>query len=398
MTLTAAMSTVLAISSASAGGFALNEQSTTGTGMAYAGVAAGGTLSDMFWNPATLGEVNGFVYETDLSAILPLVNVTTNAFGPFPAQKNNNVVLDGVVPASYAGYRVNQNIILGLGINSPFGLATAYGPGSYLNQNGVASGTRIFSIDVNPNIAYQFNNQLTIAVGLQGQYMEIRETGLGAATGDSSGHTNHIGFGFTAGADWKPMQGTSIGLGYRSGITNKFVGTLSGLTAAPVAGNVSLKTPGQADFGVAQDLNSQWTVRGGVQYTNWGTLNSAGVSNTAALVVGNSIPFKYKDSWMFSTGAEYKWDSALTLRSGIGYETSPVTTATRAFRVPDADRMWLSAGFSYAINKTMSVDFGYSFLHGFGSTISNFSLNGPFTGNYSANINIVSIAYKVKLN
>jgi len=405
VSLTTVIASLMAVTSASAAGFALGEQSTVGTGMAYAGVAAGGTLSDQFWNPATLGEVNGFVYETDLSAILPFVSVTTAAVPGFaPAQKNSDVILSGAVPASYLGYRVNQNIILGLGVNSPFGLATSYGPTSILNQAGVASGTRVFSLDVNPNIAYQFNDQLTVAAGLQGQYMELRETGLGAATGDYRAHTNNLGFGYTLGVDWKPMKGTSFGLGYRSGITNKFNGTLYGLTAAPVGGNLSLKTPGELSFGVAQDIGPQWTVRGGVQYTNWGTLNSAGLSGPATLVLGTtSIPFLYKDSWMFSTGAEYKWDATTTLRTGIGYETSPITNATRSYRLPDADRLWLSAGMSYAVTKSTTIDLGYSYLHGFGSTITastagGFALNGPFSATYVSNVSILSVALKMKFD
>ncbi len=402
--LTTVIAASLAVSNASAAGFGIGEQSTSGTGMAYAGVAAGGSLSDMFWNPATLGEVNGFTYETDLTAVLPFVNVTSNAVPALaPAQNNGGVGLDAFVPASYAAYRVNQNIILGLGVNSPFGLATSYSPTSILALSGVASGSRIFSVDVNPDIAYQINDQLTIAAGLQGQYMELRETGLGAATGDYTGHTNNIGFGYTLGIDYKPLKGTSIGLGYRSGITNKFTGTLSGLTLAPVNGTVSLKTPGQATLGIAQDVGPQWTLRGGVEYTNWGVLNSAGVGGTAALVVGNSIPFHYKDSWMYSVGAEYKYDDKTTLRSGIAYETSPITNANRNFRLPDSDRLWLSAGISYAITKATSLDVGYAYLYGFGSTITaatagGISLNGPFGGTFNSSVSILSVALKVKFD
>ena len=151
--------------------------------------------------------------------------------------------------------------------------------------------------------------------------------------------------------------------------------------------------------GIAQALDSKWTVRGGLAYTNWATLGSASLSGQAATVLGTtSIPFSYKDSYSVSTGAEYKWSDDLTLRGGVAYETSPITTATRSFRLPDSDRLWLSTGFSYAVTKQTSVDFGYSFLHGFGSTIGNFALNGPFTGTYSSNSSIMSVAYRMKFD
>ena len=44
---------------ANAGGFALREQSAYGQGSSFAGVAAGGSLSSMFWNPATMTQVPG---------------------------------------------------------------------------------------------------------------------------------------------------------------------------------------------------------------------------------------------------------------------------------------------------------------------------------------------------
>jgi long-chain fatty acid transport protein len=48
-----------ATAAANAGGLAVREQSAYGQGSSYAGVAAGGSLSSMFWNPATLTQVPG---------------------------------------------------------------------------------------------------------------------------------------------------------------------------------------------------------------------------------------------------------------------------------------------------------------------------------------------------
>ena len=421
MTLLTGASVLATVTAASAGAFAINEQSTVGTGMAYAGVAAGGTLSDQFWNPATLGDVHGFQTETDLTAILPYVNVNTNptllgGVLPVAGQRDGNVGINALVPASNYAYRVNQNIILGLGINSPFDLATSYPGSSALNSNlgnaGIAGTSRIFSIDVNPNIAYQFNEQLTIAVGLQAQYMEARETSFLQPAGILSGSTHNLGWGYTLGIDYKPMKGTSIGLGYRSGIDNTINGSITGLTAGGVPlpgqqGDLKLRTPGIATLGISQDVGDFWTVKGGVQYTNWAVLGTAPLSGNAgarvAAVIGTAgIPFNYKDAWMFSTGAEYKFRPDTTLRAGIGYETSPIDNSNRSFRLPDADRLWLSAGASYAFSKTVSVDFGYSFLHAFGSTILNGAtgpvINGPFSGSFNGNVHIVSMALKMKFD
>jgi long-chain fatty acid transport protein len=387
--------------------------------MANAGVAAGGTLSDMFWNPATLGDVKGLQTESVVTGILPFAQVTTNPFGPFPISQNNGTVTTGaLVPASYIGYRLNQNIIFGLGVNSPFGLTTSYAPSSFINLAGIAGTTRIFSLNVNPNVAYQFNDQFTIAVGLQGQYLEALESAFSQPSAYFKGATKSIGFGYTLGVDWKPMAGTKIGLGYRSGISNTLNGAIYNVQVNPApppnvfnnfAANLKLKTPGELTLGVAQDVGEQWTLRAGVIYTNWATLSGTPVSGPAAAVVASkigttNIPFNYKDTWGFSTGAEYKLDQTTTLRAGIGYETSPVTSTTRSFRLPDSDRVWLSAGLSYAITKSVGLDAGYSFLQGVGnSTIASGTsggllLNGPASGSFNANVHILSLALKVKFD
>ena len=36
----------------------------------------------------------------------------------------------------------------------------------------------------------------------------------------------------------------------------------------------------------------------------------------------------------------------------------------RSISIPDQDRLWLSAGTSYAFNKDASVDLGVSYMHG----------------------------------
>ena len=61
---------VIATAQASAGGFGIREQSAYGQGTSFAGIAAGGALSSMFWNPATMTQVPGIQSESDVAGIL----------------------------------------------------------------------------------------------------------------------------------------------------------------------------------------------------------------------------------------------------------------------------------------------------------------------------------------
>ena len=69
---------LLAIAStqANAGGFAVHEQSVYGQGTSFAGIAAGGALSSMFWNPATMTQFAGKGLEVGASAIFPYASNT----------------------------------------------------------------------------------------------------------------------------------------------------------------------------------------------------------------------------------------------------------------------------------------------------------------------------------
>ena len=61
---------VAAAAPASAGGFAVREQSTTFLGTAFAGSAAGGDISGIFWNPAVTGALPGCNMSSSYSLIL----------------------------------------------------------------------------------------------------------------------------------------------------------------------------------------------------------------------------------------------------------------------------------------------------------------------------------------
>src|SRR6476660_3675583 len=98
----------LAISAvaAQAGGLAVREQSTSAQGSSWAGSAAGGDLSSLFWNPAALGTAGwGFTTESHYALILPQSEITGTTAG-FPSCGVIPCTADfgnwALVPATYA--------------------------------------------------------------------------------------------------------------------------------------------------------------------------------------------------------------------------------------------------------------------------------------------------------
>jgi hypothetical protein len=77
------------------------------------------------------------------------------------------------------------------------------------------------------------------------------------------------------------------------------------------------------------------------------------------------------DYGLFAIGGEYDWSRELTLRTGIGYEISPVDgPTTRLVQDPDSNRVWASLGASYMISASTRWDFSYSHVF--------FEDNAPF--------------------
>ncbi|MBV6658748.1 MAG: outer membrane protein transport protein [Devosiaceae bacterium] len=366
----------LTASAAHAGGFALREQSSYYQGTSFAGSAAGATLSSMFWNPAALGMVgDGFTNEAVFNFIVPTSEVTVTGVGD-----QGDIGVDAFVPGSYGAYRINERIAIGFSTNGPFGLATKYPMGSAVRN--VAGTSEVFSLNVAPTIAYSLSDTFTVALGAQIQYMDVRYTNnLLSLAGDD------IGFGFTAGVLWEPLPGTTVGLGFRSSVGHELEGDASGAALGGATVPISIEdfnTPEIVTLSVEQRITDAFRVSATAEWTNWSRVGTYPVlSGGTQLVVGGgtnvAVPLEYEDGWYFAIGGEFDATEDLTLRAGIGYELSPVTDSERGLRLPDNDRLWLSAGLSYQVLDSVRLDAGYTYI-----SVTDTDIPSTFAGNQSS--------------
>ncbi|MBV9112304.1 MAG: transporter [Hyphomicrobiales bacterium] len=346
-----------------AGAFGLREQSAEGQGSSFAGVAAGaGGLGSMFWNPATMTDYQGITSSYVGSAIFPNGTIRPNPLTPTAIfGSSNGSILDGGVVSSYSAYQFNDQLWFGLSFNTPFGLQSK--PGFAWAGQVYGRSARVVSYNATPSVAYKINDWISIAVGLQVEYFKARFTqALGVLPTSPSAilEGDDTSVGYTLGATLKPTAWTEIGLGFRSTVHESVSGSLTTPAGAlPVKANVNL--PEELTLGVRQQINSQWTLLGGFEWTDWSRLGIVPVTSSGIAV--SEIPFKYKDGYFASLGAEYSWSPALTLRAGIAYERSPIDISNREVLLPDANRIWASVGASYRYSEKLSFDLGYS--HGF---------------------------------
>ena len=393
--LLAATALMAAQSAAEAGGFALREQSAYGQGTSFAGVAAGGSLSTMFWNPATLSAIGMLEFEANGAGLFPTSDVHSSV------GDKGDIAEDAFLPALYAAYRLNEQWALGVGVNGAYGLVTRYDGSSVLRASGVAGTSDIFSINVNPAISYQVNEWLALALGVQVQYIDVRLTALPSPLTSVEG--DDVAVGATAGILLTPMPGTEIGLGYRSRLDHTLEGNLDTLLGSFDVEGEGLDLPDVVTFGIRQAITDRFRVMAGVEWSNWSRFGEVDITGQPAPLPGTiTLPFDYNDGWFFSAGGEYDLTDQFTVRAGIGYELSPLDDGNRTFRLPDNDRLWLSAGASYKANDRYSFDLAYSYIAVEDTDIDSAAAggpapNGPFSGSADSDVHLISAGLKVKL-
>jgi long-chain fatty acid transport protein len=362
---------------ANAGSFSIREQSSYFQGSGFAGNAAGGDISSMFWNSAAVASLPGFNVEAS-GTIISLSGdlAATNGLLYTPLAPTANIGTDAFVPAMYGTYQVNDRLYAGIAVNSPFGLITK--PDN-LNWAGspIATTTKTYSLNFNPTIAYKITPEVTVGVGAQAEYFRIRlnksSFDVGAplpASGERHFDANGWGAGATAGIIWQPTPFTSLGLGYRSAVSEEIQGVYNrqaslSLGGATAEAKSSLTLPDEFTFSVRQAVTNQLTLLGTVEWQNWsrlGNVSAVGVGCVTTGGVCETLNLNYRDGWYFAGGVEYAYSPSLLLRTGVNYEISPIDNSNRNILIPDANRIGVSVGGSYRYSDRVTFDLAYTHL------------------------------------
>lgn len=401
---------------ANAGAFAIREQSAYYQGMSFAGAGTGDTLSSMYWNSAAAAAAPGMNTETHISLILPDSEITADGGAALfvGGPESGDIADPALVPASYANYQLTDRLFLGIAINSGFGLVTKPDNEDWAGSV-IAVTSDVFSINVNPTIAYKLTPELTVGVGVQIEYLEVNlrngsSLPISAALpfGRSS-ELDDIGIGFTAGASWTPTPGTTIGVGWRSAVDFDLEGDYAA-PASPVlptgAASSELTLPDIVTIGLRQSISENVTLLAGFEWTNWSEVGSipVNVSTPRGTGTAETLLLDYEDGYFYSLGLEYKYSPATTFRFGVAYEQSPINDETRSVLLPDSDRYWVSVGATHKFSDKISMDFGYTHIFAEDAPICRSSGNAPcavgrttvLSGEAESSVDIVSASFKYK--
>ncbi len=368
---------------ANAEGFALQNWSARGAGLAGGLVARGGDASAVAYNPAAITELEGTQFMVGAEYIIPEVHFDFDNHGRYDSKSYNFFV-----PHGYATHKVNDKLSLGIGSYSRFGLGAKYAdswPGKYSTYS-----VTIQTATISPVAAYKVNDNLSLGVGLEfsaatvdmKQYSDLSgglATGMMDADIDLTGDLAY-GYAFNLSAHYRFNDQWAAGLVYRMGPTYNIDGemttiipstvpaSLGGGTTLVQDASATLNTPDQINLAVAYTPIPTLSFEAGFAYVMWSEYEDLD------LTAGNSViplPKHWRDTYLFSLSAEYQVLDWLTLRAGVSYETSPMNPDYAEYLLPTNGRFnyGIGAGFhkdnwaidlAYNYHDINSLDYGQS--------------------------------------
>lgn len=384
---------------AAAAGFALREYSLSAASTSFAGASSNDNAPGyLAFNPAAAAGVVDQDFQFTLNAIYPgsdaaYTTATTSAGNATSGTRNpENFVQEALEPGASWRKRLSDRWSAGLSVSVPWGLSTLYDKiwaGRYY-----AVESKLLTINIAPDVAWQVTDTLSIGAGLQVQYAEgILSNAIdfgtigalfsvpGALPGQQDGFAefkaNDWAVGYRAGLLWKPDPTLSIGLAWRSGIRHDLKGdvdfsldtagvgaALSGATGAftDSAASTRLSLPAVASAGISWKATDKLTLMGELGYTDWGTVEELRVKFANPFQPDNVQTYGWSGAWLYAVGASYDIDREWTLRAGAAIDGSPARDATRDPRIPDATRTWLSASIEHHLTPSTSIQLGYAKL------------------------------------
>ena len=417
-------------------GFALIEQSASQTGNAYAGSAAfANDASTIYFNPAGMTRLPAQVVGA-LHYVSPTADFSgsaTDIFGnPVSGGDGGNAGEDGFVPNLYISVPLGDGLFAGLGINAPFGLSTRYDSDWVGRYQAIQSELR--TVNFNPALAYRFNPQLSLGVGISLQYIDAKLTqavdqgslcaptqaqlqALGVPGADPAlcaGLTpqgsdarakvegDNWGGGFNFGLLYEPTMHTRVGLSYRSEIKQQLSGNASFTGTLPQFSNFGLfvntgasadaTLPQSASLSLWHDINSSWSVMADATWTGWHSFDELRIQYDS-FQPDTVVDESWNDSWRYAVGVDYRLNSTWTFRAGAAYDESPIPNARhRTARIPGNDRTWATLGVGYRISESLGIDIGYAHLFVDDVKINETSASaGNLNGEYEASVDILSL-------
>jgi long-chain fatty acid transport protein len=384
-------------------GYAVNVQGTKQTGMGHVGTALNFDASSMQWNPGALATLDQ-KYSFSVGGFATLIK--TEFTGSFPGapglEETDNPI--GTPFYLYGSMKVNNKLAVGLGVYTPFGNTVDFGEtwsGKYLIQD-----ISLKAIYIQPTISYQLADWISVGAGLNIVYgaftlnkaFPIRNPADGSYIADGAIELSgsKIKYGYNVGVFLQPTEKLNIGLSYRSQVDidldyseGDADFTVSDALPAQIKGvfpdggvAATLPLPASFNIGLAYQIDEKWLISADVNFVQWDEYKSLDFDfeNDPAGVLDSKSTRDWSNSTTYRIGAQYSANEKLDIRAGFYYDGTPTNKKFYTPETPGADKIGISAGFSYMLTDKLSVD--ASLLYIKGEKITAVDGNTGFGGEY----------------
>lgn len=359
--------TLLIAESVFGAGFALYEYSGRSTAMGGAVMASDAEPASLATNPSLITELEGTQIQAGLTAVQAHAKTT------FAGQSRTLKKDTWLLPNLYVTHKWSDDISLGLGMFSRYGLGGTYKDRETWQGSNLAYKVKLETFSFTPTIAIKANDQLSVAMGLEAMTIDFTQNSqYGAATNTYEIHGTGVSWGGNFSLTYRPewAEKWAIGAMYRSKVKqnlNGYVHSAATYAAinihnAPAEGAINL--PDSISTGISFRPTDDWVLEGGIVGTFWNSYDQIIIQYRD----NSAIPFinpqkRYKDTYRLNFGTEYKLNQNWAVRGGYVFDKSPINSKAMDTLVPVDDRHIVSGGLGYKTD-TWSVDVAYAHIFG----------------------------------
>lgn len=357
---------LVARTDALAGGYAIPQQTARAVGLSNAVTAGVNDPSAVYYNPAALTEVEG----NQLVGGLNYINVVSSVSNS--GRTSTNIHDDNFIPTLFANYHIPAtDLTTGIGLYTPFGLATSYGEDKFTRYGAIRSELR--TMYVTPAVGWRASPSLSVGGGLSFVHSSAlfsRALFLGAGVPDGRIRLTDTDDGFTynLGLLYKPYEKIKIGLTYRARVDLDFntarakVADATGAVSTSRSRGTSIPLPPVVSMGLNWQITPEWGAEFVYDYTRWSEFRHLKARfNPPALGGGLSglfIQELWKNTNTLRFGTSYRLNESFELRGGIAVDETPIPARTLSPSIPGADILTLNGGLGYRW-QGLGIDLGY---------------------------------------
>lgn len=319
-----------------------------------------------------------------------------------------------VLPSIFAATPIGDGpFVAGLGLTVPFGRFTKYDDTVSFGQISPYF-SELKVINVNPCLATRLTDTLTAAVGLSFYYSDLEFNYFPGIRFDGDGEA----FGANAAITWKPIDGHTLAITYRTAFDVEYEGDFEtdqlppGAAAFGATSRSSFETelnfPAMVAVGYGVRLSEALRAEVNVEWIEasrnsdiWVDIanNNFLLHPAAPSAEPLTLPQDWDDNWTFGAGLEWLATESLTARAGYMYLESPSPTSTTMPVAAEEDQSVVSVGLGYR-RGAHNLDAAYAIGIFDGLTVDDHvsadpAGNSVLNGGYDFNSHLFSVAYSL---